>query len=82
MLVSDGGAKVASGLRRGSVKVFFGERSSATASAVAGGGAKGKQAIAVRVRHAYSHSGRFLLRVKARDRAGNTTRLKQTVRVR
>jgi hypothetical protein len=81
-IVTDGGRKTTSGLRRGSVRVSFGERRRA-------GGKprrklrrkRRKKAIVVRVRHTYSRSGRFRLTVKARDKAGNRTVLRRQVRV-
>ena len=83
VLISDGGRKVGSGLRSGSVKVSFGERSGAGASAsTAARGRKGKKPTALRVSHTYTGAGRFRLRVRARDRAGNATLLTRKVRVR
>ncbi len=79
VVVSD--ARGASGLRRGSVKVAFGDGRHAGAS-VSASRRKGKRGSAsVKVRHAYEGTGRFQLRVRARDRAGNVTLLKRKVRV-
>lgn len=85
VVVTDGGKKVASTLRKRSVKVSFGERGGAAASASAApkGKGRGKKAKAptVRVGHVYRGSGRFLVRVTARDRAGNRTKWSKAVRV-
>ena len=35
----------------------------------------------MRIRHAYERAGRFRVRVRARDRAGNVTAFKRRVRV-
>lgn len=79
VVVSD--SKAASGLRRGSVRVSFGDGRRAGASASAGR-KKGKRGSAsVKIRHAYDGAGSFALRVRARDRAGNATFLKRKVRV-
>lgn len=80
VVVSDGSKKATSTLRKGSVKVSFGERGGAGASASARG-KKGK-APTVRVRHVYKGSGRFRVRVRARDRAGNRTAWSKVVKVR
>lgn len=82
VVVSDGSKKVASTLRKGSVKVAFGERGGAGASASAAGRKKKAKPPTVRVRHTYEGSGRFRIRVRARDRAGNRTSWSQVVRVR
>lgn len=82
VVVSDGSKKVASTLRKGSVKVTFGERGGAGASASAAGRKKKAKPPTVRVRHAYEGSGRFRIRVRARDRAGNRTSWTRVVRVR
>lgn len=80
VVVSDGPRRSTSGLRRGSVRVSFGDGGGAKASSSrrrrppARGGRKGKQKPnVVRVRHAYDHGGSFRVRVRARDRAGNET---------
>lgn len=78
VVVSDGSKKTASTLRKGSVKVGFGERGGAGASASAP--KKGK-APTVRVHHTYKGSGRFRIRVRARDRAGNRTSWSKVVRI-
>jgi hypothetical protein len=90
VVVSDGPRRSTSGLRRGSVKVSFGAGGGAKASSsvrrkqpAAHGRRKGKQKpIIVRVRHAYDHGGRYLVRVRARDRAGNQTVYSREVGVR
>jgi hypothetical protein len=84
VVVSDGKPRGASGLRRGSVRVSFGERpAKASASRRGRKGSAGKQtALAVRVRHTYSRAGRYRIRVVARDRAGNRVAVKRRVRVR
>lgn len=79
VIVSDGRKGTASTLRKGSVKVAFGERGGADASASAK--KKAKPSV-VRVRHAYRGSGRFRIRVTARDRAGNRTNWSKAVRIR
>jgi hypothetical protein len=72
VVVSDGPHRTTSGLRRGSVQVSFGER---------GGGRKKVTAkpVTARVSHTYARGGRFQLRVRARDKAGNVTRLRRKV---
>lgn len=85
--VGDGPRRASSGLRRGSVRVSFGDSGGAGASASASRGRphrfgrrRGKaKPVTVRVAHAYAHGGRYRLVVKARDRAGNTTLFKRTV---
>jgi PKD domain len=57
----------ASGLRRGTIRVTFGD----------GKRARGK----TRARHRYPGSGSYRLVVKARDRAGNSVVLRRRVRV-
>jgi hypothetical protein len=89
VVVSDGQRRTTSGVRRGSVRVSFGDRGGAKASAAAGrrrkadpGRKKGrKKPISVRVVHTYSHGGRFRLLVRARDKAGNVTLLRRKVGV-
>ncbi|HEY6729894.1 MAG TPA: hypothetical protein VI039_02595 [Solirubrobacterales bacterium] len=80
VVVSDGPKKTASTLRKGSVKVSFGERGGAGASASAR--RKKTSAPIVRVHHTYKGSGRFRIRVRARDRAGNRTAWSKVVRLR
>jgi hypothetical protein len=75
-IVSDGAG---SGLRRGSVRVSFGE-SAASASARKGRGKK--RAVTVRESHIFTRAGRFQVTVRARDHAGNAMRFKRTVKVR
>jgi hypothetical protein len=73
VVVTDGGKKVASTLRKSSVKVSFGggrEKRSA----------KGK-APTVRVVNTYGEAGRYRIRVRARDRAGNRTSWTRVVRI-
>lgn len=91
VVVADGPRRTTSGLRRGSVRVSFGERGGAGASAAARrqrtsgrrrGGRKGRgtsSPVTVRVVHTYSHAGRFELQVRARDKAGNVTLLRRRV---
>jgi hypothetical protein len=81
VIVSDGGRGAGSGLRRGSVRVSFGEGGGAAASASARKKGK-KRAVTVRESHTFSHAGRFRVVVGARDRAGNPTRFRRTVKVR
>ncbi|HEX7058935.1 MAG TPA: hypothetical protein VF176_03715 [Solirubrobacterales bacterium] len=87
-IVSDGSRRAGSGLRRNSVKVNFGERGGGKASASARMPGKRerkkgkKRAVVVRVKHVFSHAGWFLVRVSARDRAGNPTKFKRRVRIR
>ncbi len=77
VLVSDGPRRAASGLRRGSVRVSFGESRAAAASASPRRPGKARRgagrAPRVLVRHTYSRRGSFRLIVRARDRAGNRT---------
>jgi|GEM_PF-601886 len=95
VVVSDGRKGEASTLRKPSVKVAFGERGGASAAEtaktrvpggflrfrdLAGRQKKGKASV-VRVRHAYRGSGRFRVRVQARDRAGNRTEWSKVVRI-
>jgi hypothetical protein len=82
VVVTDGSKKVASTLRKGSVKVDFGERGGAGASASASARRKKGRAPTVRVRHTYRGSGRFRIRVRARDRAGNRLGWSKVARVR
>jgi hypothetical protein len=93
VVISDGPRRSSSGLRRGSVRVSFGERGGAAASASRRGShgqrygrGKGKRKrggpIVVRVTHTYGRSGRFRLTVKARDKAGNVSVTKREVWVR
>ncbi len=83
VVVSDGPRRTTSGLRRGSVRVSFGERGGAGASASGrreGRRGRGKPAVA-KVAHTYSRGGLYRLRVRARDRAGNVTLLRRKVDV-
>jgi hypothetical protein len=92
VIVRDGPRRSTSGVRRGSVRVSFGERhrggeaSSATRrrakrSRRRRGRAGKKRAVTVCVVHTYAHRGRYRLKVRARDRAGNATLLKRKVRI-
>jgi hypothetical protein len=90
VIVSDGPRRETSGVRRGSVRVAFGEGGGGKATSseprpkrTTSRGRKrrkGKPAT-VRVVHTYSHAGRFQLKVRGRDMAGNVTVLKRGVRV-
>jgi len=81
--VTDGPRAAGSGLRRRSVSVSFGDRRGAGASASARRkGKKRKRAVTIKVRHTYSSGGSYLLRVRARDRAGNASVFARRVRVR
>ena len=82
MIVSDGPRRSTSGLRRGSVRVSFGEGGGARPRVGARRGSdrgrrpkgKGKKKpVTVRVSHVYEHAGRYRLAVRARDKAGNVT---------
>jgi hypothetical protein len=90
VVVSDGPARSTSGLRRGSVRVAFGDGSG---NRKGGGGSPGvisakakgkgkKKPVVVRESHVYVRAGRYRLRVRARDRARNVTRFERRVRVR
>ncbi len=78
--VTDGPRAAGSGLRRRSVRASFGDRGGARASARRRG-KKRKGAATIKVRHTYSSGGSYLLRVRARDRAGNVTSFSRRVRV-
>lgn len=92
--VSDGPRRTTSGLRRGSVRVSFGEggrRGSKRGGAVISKRPRkrGKERrrhkkapIVVRRRHTYKRAGNHRLVVRARDRAGNVRVLRRSVRVR
>lgn len=73
VVVSDGAGRSTAGLRRGSVRISFGERGRAR---------RRKRSLTVRVVHTYRRAGRFRLKVSARDKAGNLRQLRRTVRVR
>lgn len=83
VVVTDGPKSQASTLRKGSVRVTFGDGRKAgasSASASASGKAKKKaKPPSVRVRHAYAGPGRYRVRVSARDRAGNRTAFSRIV---
>ena len=97
VVVSDGPRRSTSGVRRGSVRVSFGERASASAAASGrpggagsasrrakakrGRGKRRRKPVTVRVVHTYSHGGRFWLKVRVRDKAGNATVLERVVRI-
>ncbi|MET0306819.1 MAG: PKD domain-containing protein [Solirubrobacterales bacterium] len=95
VVVSDGPRRTTSGVRRGSVRVSFGEGRGAAASVSrpgrpGPGAAQSRarrgprnsgKAIVVRIHHTYGRSGRFQLTVKARDKAGNVSLSKREVEV-
>jgi PKD domain len=66
--VTDGRRRSGSGLRKGTVRVSFGDKS--------------RPARRAKAAHAYSSPGVYRVRVTARDRAGNTLRFNRRVRVR
>lgn len=76
VVVSDGPRRTTAGVRRGSVRVSFGERGGARAST-----SRRAKAVIVRVPHTYTHGGRFRVTVQARDRAGNVTVARRKVRI-
>lgn len=80
--VGDGPRRSSSGLRRGLVRVSFGD-GGAGASASARKGKPGKhgkgRAPVVSVTHTFARAGRYLLTVRARDRAGNFTKYRRGV---
>lgn len=83
IVVTDGRKRMASTLRKGSVRVSFGEsggggRAKARASARRRG--KGK-APTVRESHTYGGRGSYRIRVSARDKAGNHTNWTRVVKV-
>ena len=85
VIVRDGTPRSSSGLRRGSVKVDFGDRPRSTASASArrrGRGRKARKSPVAKVSHEFTHPGRYQLRVRAKDRAGNSRVVRRRVRVR
>jgi hypothetical protein len=81
VIVSDGPRHSTSGLRRGSVKVSFGETGRAMASSLTPPRGRltrdrkrGRQKpVVVRVNHVYDRRGLYRVRVRARDKAGNQT---------
>jgi hypothetical protein len=91
-IVRDGSRRASSGVRRGTVRVDFGD--GAGKGSGGGGGAvissrgrrkqgkRRKRPVVVRVAHRYTHAGRYRVVVRARDKARNTTLLRRTVRVR
>lgn len=87
--VSDGPRRESSGLRRGSVAIHFGDGGTGRKGGGSGGPgvisvkkAKGRGKPAVhREAHLYERGGRFRVRVRACDKAGNVTRFAQSVRV-
>jgi hypothetical protein len=81
VVVGDGPRRSTSGLRRGSVRVSFGEGGGARASVSAARG-KARKPVTVRVVHTYGHGGRFRVKVRARDKAGNATVLERRVGIR
>jgi hypothetical protein len=89
VVVTDGPRRSSSGLRRGSVKVSFGDGGArASASVRRPSRRKGKpgkngagRAPTVSVAHTFARSGRYRLTVRARDRAGNLTEYERKVGV-
>lgn len=86
VVVSDGSRDEGSGLRRGSVHVSFGGGAGSSSLARAARRSRGRKggkqkSVVVRVRHSFDRAGRYRVRVKARDRAGNLTNAKLAVRV-
>jgi hypothetical protein len=79
VVVTDGPRRSTSGVRRGSVRVSFGEGGGAKASATHRRGKS--KSVTVREVHTYTQGGQYRLSVKARDKAGNVTLLRRTVRV-
>ena len=79
--VTDGPRGAGSGLRRRSVKVAFGDRGAGASASARRRGKRRKGAATLEVRHTYSSGGSYLLRVSARDRAGNVTSSSRRVRV-
>ncbi len=87
VVVTDGRKGAASTLRKASVKVAFGEGGASASVSLLGREPraakpkkKGKPPT-VRVEHAYSGPGKYRIRVRARDRAGNRTSWTEVVRV-
>ncbi len=87
VVVTDGGKRTASTLRKGSVRVAFGEGGASASAAPlrrerrAPKPKKKSKPPTVRVEHAYSGPGSYRIRVQARDRAGNRTAWTEVVRV-
>lgn len=90
VVVTDGRKSQASTLRTGSVRVSFGEGGAAASATASGsvwtprpdpGHRKKAKAPTVRKRHVYSGPGRYTVRVRARDKAGNRTAFSQIVRI-
>jgi hypothetical protein len=91
VVVGDGPRRESSGLRRGSVRVSFGDAGGTASSSSSSSSSSrphrsgrrrgGAKPVTVRKAHAYAHGGRYRLVVKARDRAGNATLFKRTVGV-
>jgi hypothetical protein len=85
--VSDGARRETAGLKGSAVKIRFGDGDGRKK----GGGTvisrasrkrgKGVKAVVKTMRHTYSSPGSYLLRISARDRAGNVTELERRVRV-
>jgi PKD domain-containing protein len=93
VVVSDGARRETSGVKGGALRVAFGDGEGGKAGGSGGGattisaaprkGEKGggRKPTAKTVRHAYDRPGTYTVRVRARDRAGNTTTLERKVRV-
>lgn len=76
VVVTDGRRRATSTLRRGSVRVAFGGRGKSRKRQ------RGGRVPRVVVRRTYARPGRYRIRVRARDRAGNRTKWSKRVRVR
>jgi hypothetical protein len=87
--VTDGARRSTSGLRRGSVRISFGDGDHAGAGGGGGGpgvisargNGKKRKPVVVRSSHSYAGRGRYRLRVQARDKAGNLIRFRHEVKI-
>jgi hypothetical protein len=71
-----------SGLRRGSVRVSFGDGTRATASLIRPKRKKRSRISKALASHSFDRAGRYAVVVRARDRARNRTEMRKTVRIR